>query len=146
MFAWFERALVPFARLFDEGLLELSALDYVTPRSKLFLRLSVMATDATLVLSLWLQKDGVVSSSTLRVQKDASGTSTSSSGSSSSRRATNVVSALVLLNAGLLIVDHIHFQYVGGYVGDTLDFACAQPLPLCPCRYLCLIPCPCPYH
>ena len=57
-----------------------------------------MATDATLALALLLQTPTDASRST-------------------SRRATNVVSALVLLNAGLLLVDHIHFQYNGFMLG-----------------------------
>ncbi|KAI9189754.1 glycosyl transferase [Blastocladiella emersonii ATCC 22665] len=96
-FAWFEYALSHAARYFDRSMLSVHKLGYASPNTVLFQRLSAMVADLTLPLGLWLYYTG-----------------------EHSRGAARVVSLAVLFNAGLLIVDHIHFQYNGMLFGLLL--------------------------
>lgn len=86
-FAYFERALATLAPLFDPQMLVLSSLPYSSPSTILFQRLTVILTDTVLLL-----------------------------GAVKMCRAPGGV-ALCLLNAGLLLVDHVHFQYNGFLIG-----------------------------
>jgi len=91
LFALFERSLVPLARLFDPEMVRVENLDYMTPFSHHFMRLSVIGTDVALLAGTWLccYADGF----------DYRG------------------GVLTLLNGGLLLVDHIHFQFNGFLFG-----------------------------
>ena len=98
-FAWFEWLLAQGAPLFDPGMLTLSATPYVSTATVLYQRLTVIGTDALLFIGahrLGLAEDG-----------GAGG---------------GAVAALALccLDAGLLLVDHVHFQYNGMMVGLLL--------------------------
>ncbi|ORZ39440.1 glycosyltransferase family 57 protein [Catenaria anguillulae PL171] len=96
-FAWFEYALSHVARWFDADMLVVANLNYASPATVLFQRLSVMATDITLPIGLWVYF-----------------------GPGSSALVAKMVAVLVLLNPGLLIVDHMHFQYNGMLFGLLL--------------------------
>ncbi|KAL6747134.1 glycosyl transferase [Haematococcus lacustris] len=107
LFAWFEWGLSHIARLVDPGMLVVANLGYASPATVLFQRLSVIGTDllllagaAALARQLNLQ------------QRPAAGL---------------LLFTLIACNAGLLLVDHIHFQYNGVLTGLLLaSLACMQ--------------------
>ncbi|CAL5226071.1 g8885 [Coccomyxa viridis] len=96
LFAWFQRLLAYPAALLDPATLYISKLPYKSPECVLFQRLSVVFTDAVLLSGLWLATRRRCGS-----QK-------------------KVTRYMVAANAGLLIVDHIHFQYNGLLLGILL--------------------------
>jgi alpha-1,3-glucosyltransferase len=132
LFAYFEALLARVAALLGlhDDLLVLQSAPLQTDSGVLFQRLSVIASDVLLlygvrrmVLALFGATAAVASSSS----------SSSSSKSTVTHRkptidlvATNAlaVGSLVVFNAGLFLVDHIHFQYNGWLLGLLL-LACA---------------------
>eukprot|EP00123_Amoebidium_parasiticum_P000599 comp11442_c0_seq1/m.5858 comp11442_c0_seq1/g.5858 ORF comp11442_c0_seq1/g.5858 comp11442_c0_seq1/m.5858 type:complete len:495 (-) comp11442_c0_seq1:360-1844(-) len=99
-FAWFEYALSHVAPYFDPAMLQVPNLSYDSPKTVLFQRMSVMATDLFL-----LYATNQASQAIPGPRKDL-------------RRL--VFGVLVLMNCGLFIVDHIHFQYNGMLMGLLL--------------------------
>lgn len=97
LFAWFEWAMAKAAYLFDPSMLHVHNLNYASDATVLFQRLSVCATNLLLVAAMFKATPA-------------------SSGSSSSTRGL-VAFALVVCNAGLIMVDNIHFQYNGILMG-----------------------------
>ncbi|XP_041973157.1 probable dolichyl pyrophosphate Glc1Man9GlcNAc2 alpha-1,3-glucosyltransferase [Aricia agestis] len=94
-FAWLEYALSHVAKFFDPGMLELENLNYGSQMTVLFQRLSVIFLDFLFIVS--------------------------------ARRVSNLVSRgkllaflLLMSNPGLLMIDHIHFQYNGFLFGFLL--------------------------
>mmetsp|Transcript_32366 Transcript_32366/g.93564 ORF Transcript_32366/g.93564 Transcript_32366/m.93564 type:complete len:213 (+) Transcript_32366:207-845(+) len=140
-FAYFEWILAGAAQFIDAKMLEVSNLDYASDGTVWFQRLSVMATDALL---LW----GVISLVDVLTGRAEDEHGTGSGGSSACvapadgdqssdtrstidgiddkklRRDRNyaVIGGLIscVLNPGLLIVDHVHFQYNGMMLGVLL--------------------------
>jgi alpha-1,3-glucosyltransferase len=108
-FAWFEWLLSLGAPLFDEGMLVVSAKPYVSPATVAYQRLTVIATDSLLVLGAYAL---------------AAASSPRPSGASRRPTGDRVAVWLTVLNAGLLLVDHVHFQYNGMLVGLLL-LSCA---------------------
>ena len=98
LFAWFEKLLALGAPLFDAEMLRVSATPYDSAGTNLYMRLTVIFTDALLL----------VGSSRLAYHCCAR----------ADRRFAAV--ALTFLNAGLLLVDHVHFQYNGMLIGLLL--------------------------
>nr|XP_022319221.1 probable dolichyl pyrophosphate Glc1Man9GlcNAc2 alpha-1,3-glucosyltransferase isoform X1 [Crassostrea virginica]XP_022319426.1 probable dolichyl pyrophosphate Glc1Man9GlcNAc2 alpha-1,3-glucosyltransferase isoform X1 [Crassostrea virginica] len=106
-FAWFEHFLAKVAYHFDKNMLNVDNLNYASETTVLFQRLSVIVTDLILVLAVkkfcsymktkW-QKPETLDNSLLDNK-------------------CLIFSVLVLCNFGLLIVDHIHFQYNGFMFG-----------------------------
>ncbi|BDA51372.1 probable dolichyl pyrophosphate Glc1Man9GlcNAc2 alpha-1,3- [Coccomyxa sp. Obi] len=96
LFAWFEWTLAHAARFFDADMLNVSQLSYASPNTILFQRLSVILTDVVLYGAAWFGT---------RKYKEPT---------------RNLAFLLVVANAGLLIVDHIHFQYNGLLLGILL--------------------------
>ncbi|EGF78167.1 hypothetical protein BATDEDRAFT_90829 [Batrachochytrium dendrobatidis JAM81] len=88
-FAWFEWLLSKIAFYFDPGMLQINNLNYASFETVLFQRMSVMATEivffAGIVRLLYAMK----------VPKSYF----------------SILLGLAFLNPGILIVDHIHFQY-----------------------------------
>ncbi|XP_059481046.1 probable dolichyl pyrophosphate Glc1Man9GlcNAc2 alpha-1,3-glucosyltransferase [Neocloeon triangulifer] len=110
LFAWFEFLLSQVAALFDPGMLRVDNLEYASTRTVLFQRLSVIITDAMLAFGT---KECCAYIRASGVRKSSRWTLTWGS-------PTSVLALLILGNAGLLIVDHIHFQYNGFLFGVLL--------------------------
>ncbi len=92
-FAYFELLLSQPAPLFDARMLSISNLQHSSPHTVYYQRLTVLLTELVLVYALHEY-----------VRTEAAG---------SSRRRAHVAALSVLLSPGLLIIDHVHFQYNG---------------------------------
>lgn len=103
LFAYFERALALLAPRFDVRMLERDSLGYASPSTVLFQRLSVMCADGLLYA-------GVAAALSARP----------SGGRPPSDLRDTLAFALVACDAGLLLVDHVHFQYNGMLLGLLL--------------------------
>eukprot|EP01032_Pedospumella_encystans_P002891 gene2891-3405_t len=90
-FAYFEFALAQVAKFVDPAMLQLDNLNHDSAATILFMRGSVITTDAILVLAAYL----FVSAANMPASAKLS------------------AFLMVVFNAGLLLVDHIHFQYNG---------------------------------
>lgn len=102
-FAWFEYILSIFAQYFDKEMLVIDNLNYDSPKTTIFQRSSVIITDLLFAYGV------------SRVCRVLSGFKKVIGWSS------NVVLPILLLtNAGLLMLDHIHFQYNGMLYGVLL--------------------------
>ncbi|RVE63338.1 hypothetical protein OJAV_G00135290 [Oryzias javanicus] len=106
LFAWFEFGLSHVAQHFDGNMLLLQKQNYASPSTVLFQRLSVIFTDVVFILAAreccrCVQKQKAS-------QKDVLS------------RPAFILAVLLLWNFGLLIVDHIHFQYNGFLFGFLL--------------------------
>lgn len=97
LFAWFERVMAPLAALADPKMLSVSNLEYDSPATILFQRLSVMATGLLLPAAAW------------RAARICAGGAASLRG--------QLLFFLLVANAGLLLVDNLHFQYNGILMG-----------------------------
>ncbi len=100
LFAAFEWALSQVAVFFDPEMLKIGNMNYESAATIVFQRLSVIVTDLILALGVLSCHKG------LKTTKSASSKA--------------LLMALTLCNAGLLIVDHIHFQYNGFLFGVAL--------------------------
>lgn len=105
LFAWFELGLSHVARHFDRDMLRVENLDYASPSTILFQRLSVVFTDIVFVLAVR------ECCRCVQEQKESRDIL---------KRPSFVLAVLLLWNFGLLIVDHIHFQYNGVLSGLLL--------------------------
>lgn len=99
-FAYFEWMLSKVAAFVDPKMLDINNLNYASTETKYFQRVSVMFMDFVLVLGVWrclkaLRQMGV------KIHQASA-------------------EAFLLLNIGLIFVDHIHFQYNGFLFGILL--------------------------
>lgn len=94
------------AQLFDPRMLDVHNLEYASPATVLFQRLSVCASSCVLVAAM-LKATG------------------SGSRGSPAQRLTAFV--LVVANAGLIMVDNIHFQYNSILMGGCAVLCCLVP-------------------
>ena len=95
-FAWFECLLAQGAPLFDRGMLTISATPYASAATVAYQRLTVIGTDALLFVGarrLVLAEGGGPGGGAAAAL------------------------ALCCLDAGLLLLDHVHFQYNGSMAG-----------------------------
>ena len=97
LFAWFERLLALGAPYFDAAMLQISAVPYASPPTVAYQRLTVVVVDA--LLGAWRLSRADASAAAALVAAPA---------------------ALAFADAGLLIVDHVHFQYNGLLLGVLL--------------------------
>ncbi|XP_027704053.1 probable dolichyl pyrophosphate Glc1Man9GlcNAc2 alpha-1,3-glucosyltransferase isoform X2 [Vombatus ursinus] len=104
-FAWFEYTLSHIAKVFDPEMLNIQNLNYASPRTVLFQRFSVIFTDVLFIYSVY------------ECCKCIEG---KKAGKELTEKPTFILSVLLLWNFGLLIVDHIHFQYNGFLFGLML--------------------------
>ncbi|KAK2594532.1 glycosyl transferase [Conoideocrella luteorostrata] len=99
LFAYFEWILAHFARLFDPAMVKVYNLNYESWQTVYFQRSTVIATELLAVYALQLHIDST------RL---------------ASKRAAQVAALSIFLSPGLLIIDHIHFQYNGFMYGILL--------------------------
>jgi alpha-1,3-glucosyltransferase len=104
-FAWFEFGLSLFAPLFDGDMLEVRNLMYASAETILFQRLTVIATDLLLFLAIC---HFVARPAPFPGEK---------AGDASSVKRQWILTLLVFSNPGLMLVDHVHFQYNGVLLG-----------------------------
>eukprot|EP00043_Microstomoeca_roanoka_P014746 m.146847 g.146847 ORF g.146847 m.146847 type:complete len:304 (-) comp16096_c1_seq2:1994-2905(-) len=97
-FAWFEYALAQLAQFVDPQMLRVENLEYDSHETVLFQRISVIVADLVLVLGVMM-------------------TSLKNADQSKERLASQIS---ILCSFGLLLVDHIHFQYNGFLFGILL--------------------------
>ncbi|RHY26756.1 hypothetical protein DYB32_008806 [Aphanomyces invadans] len=102
-FAWFERLLGAAATYVDPGMLNLHALGYASHRTIVFQRLSVILSDVVLFASIIKYCNAWPRVTTTEVAFNTN------------KRV--VVVLLTFLDAGLIMVDHVHFQYNGVLLG-----------------------------
>lgn len=107
-FAWFEHFLAKVAYYFDRDMLNVENLNYASEATVLFQRLSVIVTDFILVLAV---------KKFCAYMKTSVWKKSKTSDESLFNNKSLIFSVLVLCNFGLLIVDHIHFQYNGFMFG-----------------------------
>ncbi|XP_054873026.1 probable dolichyl pyrophosphate Glc1Man9GlcNAc2 alpha-1,3-glucosyltransferase isoform X1 [Amphiprion ocellaris] len=105
LFAWFEFGLSHVAQHFDRNMLQVENLNYASPSTVLFQRLSVIFTD---VVFIYAAKECCRCVQEQKGSRDVL------------NRPSFVLAVLLLWNFGLLIVDHIHFQYNGFLFGVLL--------------------------
>ncbi|KAF2074611.1 hypothetical protein CYY_004081 [Polysphondylium violaceum] len=108
-FAWFEFVLSKVAYFFDKDMLVVDNLNYKSSQTILFQRLSVIVSDFLFILATLLL-------SRLLYSKLPYGNSNNNNNRKTSlwyQDKQFLVSCVVILNPGLLMVDHIHFQYNG---------------------------------
>lgn len=105
LFAWFQSGLSVVAQSFDEDMLQVHSLSHESPATVLFQRLSVTCTDLLYILS---------------VRECCRCVSDQKSSRDILNRPPFILAVLLLWNFGLLIVDHIHFQYNGFLMGFLL--------------------------
>ncbi|XP_061558034.1 probable dolichyl pyrophosphate Glc1Man9GlcNAc2 alpha-1,3-glucosyltransferase [Phycodurus eques] len=105
LFAWFEFGLSHVARHFDNEMLAVDNLNYASPATVLFQRLSVIFSD---LLFIYAARECCRCVRNRRGARDIF------------NRPSFVLAVLLLWNFGLLIVDHIHFQYNGFLLGFLL--------------------------
>ncbi|XP_034406708.1 probable dolichyl pyrophosphate Glc1Man9GlcNAc2 alpha-1,3-glucosyltransferase isoform X1 [Cyclopterus lumpus] len=105
LFAWLELGLARAAQHFDSNMLRVENLNYVSQNTLLFQRLSVVFTD---LLFIYAARE------CCRCVQEPKGPRDVLS------RPSFVLAVLLLWNFGLLIVDHIHFQYNGFMFGFLL--------------------------
>ena len=105
LFAWFQYILSLVAGLFDPNMLVISEAPYISHLTLLFQRLSVIISDIILCVAC--------SKASRYVQ-------TVSAGKFSARSMKMMLTVCYLGCAGLVIVDHIHFQYNGFLSGVFL--------------------------
>ncbi|KAG9332991.1 hypothetical protein JZ751_013946 [Albula glossodonta] len=105
LFAWFEHGLSYIATYFDKEMLVVQNLNHASPATILFQRLSVICTD---IVFIYAVKECCKCVQGGKGSKDLLG------------RPSFVLAVLLLWNFGLLVVDHIHFQYNGFLFGVLL--------------------------
>ncbi|XP_039318233.2 dolichyl pyrophosphate Glc1Man9GlcNAc2 alpha-1,3-glucosyltransferase isoform X2 [Saimiri boliviensis] len=104
-FAWFEYILSHVAKYFDQEMLNVHNVNYSSSRTLLFQRFSVIFTDALFVYA---------------VHECCKCIGGKEVGKELTEKPKFILSVLLLWNFGLLIVDHIHFQYNGFLFGLML--------------------------
>ncbi|XP_012791189.2 probable dolichyl pyrophosphate Glc1Man9GlcNAc2 alpha-1,3-glucosyltransferase isoform X1 [Sorex araneus] len=104
-FAWFEFALSHVAKYFDPEMLNVQNLNYSSSRTLLFQRLSVIFAD---MLFVYAAHECCKCIDGKKACKELP------------EKPKFILSVLLLWNFGLLIVDHIHFQYNGFLFGLML--------------------------
>ncbi|XP_069046171.1 dolichyl pyrophosphate Glc1Man9GlcNAc2 alpha-1,3-glucosyltransferase [Lepisosteus oculatus] len=105
LFAWFEFGLSHIAKFFDKEMLVVQNLNYASSATIIFQRLSVIFTDIVFIYAVkeWCQcVRGIKGPRDLWLKPGF------------------VLAVLLLWNFGLIVVDHIHFQYNGFLFGLLL--------------------------
>ncbi|KAL1509911.1 hypothetical protein ABEB36_004575 [Hypothenemus hampei] len=98
LFAWFEYVLSHFATYFDKGMLKIENINYDSDMTILFQRLSVILTDFLYIYGVHRVCNALPKGWNREM----------------------VLPVLLITNCGLIMVDHIHFQYNGIMYGILL--------------------------
>ena len=106
LFAYFEWSLSQVAQFFDKDMLVVNNLGHATQATIVFQRLSVIVGDLTLLFGILMWSK---TWSSTRLTECAH-----------SRGKVAVIGGLTFFNPGLLMVDHVHFQYNGMLMGLLL--------------------------
>lgn len=109
-FAYFEWALSQLARFVDPAMLDVHNLDYASEATVLFQRMSVIGTDALLMFGTFRFMQAWKAQQ-LAVKPDQS---------VCTAEGVSLLAGIIVGNFGLLLVDHIHFQYNGMLFGVLL--------------------------
>ena len=115
-FAWFEFGLAKVGRYFEPEMLKIKNLNFASEATVMFQRLSVIATD--FVFALGVKQCAEVRRLTITVRTHYFNYLWQTLGKRHSHQ--NSMMVLLLANAGLFMVDHIHFQYNGFLSGVLL--------------------------
>ncbi|KAI0180832.1 glycosyltransferase family 57 protein [Hypoxylon sp. FL1284] len=115
-FAYFEWTLSQVAKLADPAMLRIYNLDYDSWQTVYFQRLTVIVTELMLIHALQLYDLSDASPTTQTVHTNQSRRFIESSHGVAKRTA-QAAAISVFLSPGLLIIDHIHFQYNGAMYG-----------------------------
>ncbi|XP_026861761.2 probable dolichyl pyrophosphate Glc1Man9GlcNAc2 alpha-1,3-glucosyltransferase isoform X1 [Electrophorus electricus] len=113
-FAWFEYGLSHVAAYFDKEMLVVRNLNYASPATVLFQRLSVIVTDVVFIYAI--KEFNSWSCAIYRCCKCLR----EDKGKELLWKPSFILATLLLWNFGLIIVDHIHFQYNGFLFGVLL--------------------------
>ncbi|XP_022079584.1 probable dolichyl pyrophosphate Glc1Man9GlcNAc2 alpha-1,3-glucosyltransferase isoform X2 [Acanthaster planci] len=107
-FAWFEFALSQLAQQFDPGMLVVANLNYATQATVVFQRLSVILTDFVFVFAVKEYCSSLAKRCGRREYAQLL------------EKPQFVLAVLLVGNFGLILLDHIHFQYNGFLYGLML--------------------------
>ncbi|KAK1168199.1 putative dolichyl pyrophosphate Glc1Man9GlcNAc2 alpha-1,3-glucosyltransferase [Acipenser oxyrinchus oxyrinchus] len=105
LFAWFEYGLSHIAKYFDKEMLVIQHLNHASPATVLFQRLSVILTD---IVFIYAVRECCRCVNGRKESKELL------------KEPAFILAVLLLWNFGLLIIDHIHFQYNGFLFGFLL--------------------------
>ena len=121
-FAAFEWALSQFARFFDPEMLKVENLGHASEATVYFQRLSVIVTELVLVYALHRCVTSPTAAPGMSTDRSCEGRGDRLvvTAPESSKRSAHAVALSLLLSPGLLIIDHIHFQYNGFMYGLLL--------------------------
>ena len=122
LFAHFERFLALFARLADPGMLTVQSQPYASFACVVFQRCSVIAADAALALGAFraASRGSVAKRSNRRTGEERKHDDDAHANANDASYPVALAALFVLFNPGLLLVDHVHFQYNGVALGLQL--------------------------
>ena len=123
LFAHFERFLAVFARIADPEMLTVQAAPYASFACVVFQRCSVIAADVVLALGAFRAANVATRPNAVAVNERGRGVrrTTKDDANDEPKPSPVALAALfVLFNPGLLLVDHVHFQYNGVALGLQL--------------------------
>ena len=120
LFAHFERFLSLFARLVDPGMLTVQSQPYASFACVVFQRCSVIATDAVLALGAFRAASRAAVGTRASAVASMGGPAEKSRDANDDACPVALAVLFVLFNPGLLLVDHVHFQYNGVALGLQL--------------------------
>ncbi|KAN0025914.1 hypothetical protein ACTFIU_001678 [Dictyostelium citrinum] len=110
-FGWFEYFLSKFANYVDSGMLIIDNLNYKTTSTILFQRFSVIISDSLFIISTLLLSNYIYNIMIQKIQNNNNNNSNNNLHWYHDK--SFIISSIIILNPGLLMVDHIHFQYNG---------------------------------
>eukprot|EP01112_Ceratiomyxa_fruticulosa_P006912 TRINITY_DN1784_c0_g1_i4.p1 TRINITY_DN1784_c0_g1~~TRINITY_DN1784_c0_g1_i4.p1 ORF type:complete len:532 (+),score=67.97 TRINITY_DN1784_c0_g1_i4:132-1727(+) len=120
LFAWFEYGLSFLAKIFVPSFLEITEHHNPSQKEVIFHRLTVIISDLLLFYAVYQITNTLYHKSSSSKKNESEGKGTKSILENQSFWKNNegiLIGALALFNPGLLIVDHIHFQYNGFLTG-----------------------------
>lgn len=121
LFAHFERFLAVFARIADPAMLTVQAAPYASFACVVFQRCSVIVADVVLALGAFRAANVATRPCAVAVNERGRGVKrTTNDDANDEPNPVALAAVFVLFNPGLLLVDHVHFQYNGVALGLQL--------------------------